>query len=60
MLAGASVTSEWFHSGSLAFGGVADSSARARGGEGVGSKCLESTSLLVALEAHRGSRSTSS
>ena len=29
MLAGASVTSEWFHSGSLAFGGVADSSARA-------------------------------
>ena len=45
MLAGASVTSEWFHSGSLAFGGVADSSARARGGEGVGSRCLESTSL---------------
>ena len=59
MLAGASVTSEWFHSGSLAFGGVTDSSARG-GGEGVGSKCLESTSLLVALEAHRGSRSTSS
>ena len=28
MLAGASVTSEWFHSGSLAFGGVTDSSAR--------------------------------